>query len=120
MGATNFSDIIMIKGNQRDAYNSLVEEAHYEYGHDSYNGTISTTSGFRDITSEAPRYGTKAFEKFEDKVLENRMYGISKWDDCACIEISKNTALYKKMKQRRGLQGRKGYRAFYFFGFAAT
>jgi hypothetical protein len=120
MGATNFGDTIMIKGNMRDAYNELRDEALWECGHDAYNGTISTTSGYRDITSDAPRYGTKAFDKFEDKVIDNDLFGIGKWDNCVGVEISKNTALYKKMKERRGLKGRKGYRAFYFFGWCAT
>jgi hypothetical protein len=120
MGAHNFSDTIMIKGNQSDAYNSLHEDALHEYGHDSYNGTISTTNRYRDLTSEAPRYGTKAFEKFEDKVLENNQYGIEKWGNCACIEISKNTALFKKMKARSRFKGKKGVRYFYFFGWAAS
>lgn len=119
MGATNFGNTIMIKGSQRDAYKELCEDALHEEGHDSYNGTISTTSGFRDLTSIAPRYGTQAFTKFEDKVINNDMYGIEKWGNSACIEISKNTALYKEMKMNRGFKGRKGIRAFYFFGWGA-
>jgi hypothetical protein len=39
-----------------DAYNSACEEAEVEYGHqEGYNGTISTTSGVRDITEEYKR-----------------------------------------------------------------
>jgi hypothetical protein len=40
----------------QDAYNSACEEAEVEYGHqEGYNGTISTTSGVRDITEEYKR-----------------------------------------------------------------
>ena len=121
MGAHNFSNTFMGKATPREAYNELVEEAYYEDGHDAYNGTISTTEGCVDLTRKAPRYGTKAFNKFEDEVLENGdKYGVEKWGNCGVVEISKNTALYKKMKERRGLKGRKGIRAYYFFGWAAS
>lgn len=43
MGATTFT--IKAKGNNvRQVFNDLVEDAIMRYGHDSYNGTISTTS----------------------------------------------------------------------------
>ena len=42
MGACNF--IEFGKGmTVREAFNALVAEAEWEYGHDPYNGTISTT-----------------------------------------------------------------------------
>ena len=119
MGAHNFSNTKMIKGTASDAYNELREEALYEDGHDAYNGTISTTHGFVTPRGDVPRYGTKAFDKWEDKVLDDsESYGIEKWGDCMCIEIK--GAMLKKWKERRGLKGRKGYRAFYFFGWAAS
>lgn len=40
-----------------EAYRSAVDEVREEYGNDSYNGTISTTNGFRDLTSEFKRSG---------------------------------------------------------------
>jgi len=51
MGACSFVN----KGrgkSMRDVYTDLVDEATSEYGHDSYNGTISTTCGYQDITNE--------------------------------------------------------------------
>lgn len=48
MGACEFSDISFGKDAQ-DAYGKAVSEALYEYGHNSYNGTISTTSGFVEV-----------------------------------------------------------------------
>jgi hypothetical protein len=121
MGAHNFSHTYMGKATPREAHSDLVEEALYESGHDPYNGTISTTEGCTDLTNKAPRYGTKAFDKFEDKVLNNGSeYGVEKWQNCGVVEISKNTKLFKDMKARRGLQGRKGIRAYYFFGWAAS
>ena len=98
--------------NASEAYDDLVSEALYESGHDSYNGTISTTSGFI-MRDDNPRYGTKAFDKWENKMLDVA----KKWEDCVCIEIT--GAVLKRMKENRGYKGKKGIRAYYFFGWAA-
>ena len=117
MGATNFSHIQVGRGGARELYREAVEEALYEDGHDPYNGTISTTRGFKNLTSTAPRFGTKAFNKWEDDVIENDKFGIEKWGPAACIEIK--GASLKKLKERYGYKGKRGIKAFYFFGWAA-
>ena len=44
MGATTFGNLAVGRfKNASEAYDDLVSEALYESGHDSYNGTISTT-----------------------------------------------------------------------------
>jgi len=48
MGATTFRTIATGR-TAEDAYNRACEQAEFEYGHDPYNGTISTTSGFVSI-----------------------------------------------------------------------
>lgn len=54
----------------REAYSNLCEDALNEYGHqDGYNGTISTTDGFRDVTSEFKRSG-KSLSEFIDSRLD--------------------------------------------------
>ena len=117
MGATNFSDFVVIKGDASDAYRDACEEANAYNGHqDGYSGDIQTTSGFRMLTDH-PRFGTKAFNKWEDDIIMNDKYGIEKWGSAGCVEV-KGAAL-KRIKERRGLKGKKGYRAFYFFGWAA-
>ena len=51
MGAFDRTDFALGRyKSAREAYNKLVEEAEYEYGHDGYNGTISTSDGFKMIT----------------------------------------------------------------------
>ena len=51
MGAIDQNELAVGRyKNASEAYNSLVETAEYEYGHDGYNGTISTSDGFFDIT----------------------------------------------------------------------
>lgn len=110
MGAIQFGNIGIAKS-AADAYDELVEEAEYENGHDPYNGTISTTYGCRKLTGN-PRYGTKAFEKWEDKLYDNLDKG-----DCVYVEIT--GAVATRIKQRNGLKGRKGLKVFYFFGWAS-
>jgi hypothetical protein len=54
MGASSFT--MYAKGkNLSDAYERAVENATREYGDDPYNGTISTTNGFTDLTQDFKR-----------------------------------------------------------------
>jgi len=82
MGACNFEDIGRGKS-MKETYSRLCEEARDEYGHDSYNGTISTTNGFRDVTDEYKRSG-KSLERFMDDNLDRSQ----KWGPCLgiCLE----------------------------------
>ena len=50
MGATDFTTTATGR-NAQEAYRAACEEATYEHGHDPYNGTISTTSGVRELPS---------------------------------------------------------------------
>jgi len=95
-----------------EAYNELVEEAEYEYGHDGYNGTISTSDGFF-IRKEHPRYGTKKFWKFVDDTMDGTKF--SRWN---CIEFK--GATLKKAKEESGYKGKKNIKAFFFWGLAAS
>lgn len=81
MGATTYT--IKAKGaNVKEVFNSLVDDAVYEYGHDSYNGSISTTSLSKEI--KLPQEILKGknkykkiyeyFDKNEDKLFP------SKWE----------------------------------------
>jgi len=68
MGACDFQN--KSRGtSMSEAYRSAVSEAREEYGNDSYNGTISTTSGFRDLTSEFKRSGL-SLNKFIDENID--------------------------------------------------
>ena len=118
MGACTFSQSVIVQGNMRDAYQKACEESREYSGHqDGYSGDIQTTRGFKDLSSKAPRYGTKAFSAFEDKVLDDELYGVRKWEYAGGVEI-KGSAL-KYMKERFGYKGKRGVRAFYFFGWGA-
>jgi hypothetical protein len=55
--------------NASEAYTLAVEAAESEFGRDAYNGTISTTTNFRDITAEF-RKSKKERRQFIDDILE--------------------------------------------------
>lgn len=55
-----------------EAFKAAVEQAHYDHGHDPYNGTISTVSTYRMVPE-----GT---EDPEGWCIENAQ----KWEWCGC------------------------------------
>ncbi len=112
MGATNFGMYTVGKyKSAREAYNELCEEATYEYGHDPYSGTIATTNGFF-VVENHPRVNTAKFDGWEGNYLDE----LEK-RECACVPIT--GAALKKMKDNSRYKGKKGVKAFYFFGWAA-
>jgi hypothetical protein len=68
-----------------EAYNRACEEAELEYGHqDGYNGTISTTHGFRD---ETEMYGKSKFNDVS-AYIRDRFENMGK-RDCSAICVVK-------------------------------
>ena len=113
MGAFDCSDYAIGKyKSAKEAYKELVEKAENQYGWNGYNGTISTSDGFKMVTNH-PRFGTKAWDKFEDDTISG-----TKWKKWNCIEIKGATA--KKWKKQEGFKGRRGIKVFYFWGLAAS
>jgi hypothetical protein len=82
MGACSFTTSSYGKSIS-EAYSNAVADAVHEYGTDAYNGTISTTNGVRDMTSEFKRSG-KLLNQFINDNIEN----FSKWGACGgiCVE----------------------------------
>jgi len=78
MGAHNFHTQ-GYGGTASEAYRDAVDDALYEYGHDPYNGTISTTSGFTLI----PLKEGESIDEWAGRVIEDE--GIRKWEECACV-----------------------------------
>ena len=78
MGAHDFHDqnVGVTAG---EAYKAAVDDAHYEYGHDAYNGTISTTSGFVLI----PLNEDETLDNWAGRVIEDDR--VQKWENCACV-----------------------------------
>jgi len=78
MGACSFQNSGKGKSAQQ-VFTRLQDEAHSEYGHDCYNGTISTVPGFRDITNE-----WKNSKKDLDSFIHTKLEDANKYD-CFCI-----------------------------------
>lgn len=85
MGACTFRNSATAK-NMHDAYRDLVDDATSEYGNDVYNGTISTTDGYRDVTSNFKSSG-KDLSTYIDEMLDK-----SSKRDCfgICVEQPKS------------------------------
>lgn len=81
MGARDFRDSSKI-ADVAKAYDECVRQALFEYGHDGYNGTISTTSGYK-VFSATPVTPQEA-----EAIIERELENLNKWDACGAIAIS--------------------------------
>jgi len=78
MGAHNFH--ASVYGETADeAYKDAVDEALFEYGHQRYNGTISTTHGFVLI----PLNEGETVDDWAHRVIDDKR--VQKWENCACV-----------------------------------
>jgi hypothetical protein len=95
MGACSFQNVGRGK-TMSEAYSDLCEDAREEYGHqDGYNGTISTTSGFRDVTSDFKRSG-KSLQNFIDDNIDRA----EKWGSFLAIFIEEPKGNTNKVKSQ--------------------
>lgn len=80
MGATDFT--LRKNGSSlNDAYVNAVRDARDEYGNDSYNGTISTTSGVVDKTAEFKRSKLTPNDFIEQNIERCNKWGAA-WGFC--------------------------------------
>ena len=109
MGGTTFSTLYIGTKKPREAFEELCDQARSEYGTDPYNGTISTTDlvCIRELPARVSP--EKYLKKYMDEV-EKRY--------CWCVEL-KRSYLQKVKKQVPTLKGKKGIRAYIFFGVAS-
>lgn len=68
-----------------EAYRNAVADALYEEGHNSYNGTISTTSGF---VMEPLLEGESIYEWVHRVTMDDKI--TQKWENCACVADPSN------------------------------
>lgn len=93
MGAINF-EVDQRGTSMSDAYSTACEEAIAENGiQDGYNGTISTTSGFKDVTNEF-----KNSKLDLDDFIEKNEHRAEKWGDCLAIQLEKVIKNTNKIK----------------------
>ena len=79
MGAHNFHDQ-QYGATAEEAYKDAVESAFYDYGHDPYNGTISTTHGFVMI----PLNEGESVDEWAERMMDHP--DVSKWAECGCVK----------------------------------
>lgn len=113
MGAeTFFTTVVGRFKNANDAFKQAKIDAKDYNGHQGgYSGDIQTVYGF-SLREDAPRYGTKAFDKWLDKRLDRMDKR-----ECECVEITGK--LFSALKVRRGYKGCKGIKAYRFYGWGA-
>lgn len=85
MGSSSFSDVWRGTGTVEEAYQELVSQALVEYGHDGYNGTISTTRGVRLVPGKPTNLADA------ETLAETRIDKLSKWDVCEAIPLVAET-----------------------------
>lgn len=111
MGACNFT-VKSFGRTIQDAFKNAVDNALYEHGHDCYNGTISTTD-FKCELKDVPRYGTKAYNKYIDDLL-NDWTRLKKWETVGF----KLTGKYAQAWRKNNGYSRKKGDVYVFFGWA--
>ena len=79
MGAHNF-EATAFGATPQEAYEEAVQDSLFEYGHNPYNGTISTTNGFVMI----PKEDGETDGQWHNRVIDDDR--VQKWEDCACRE----------------------------------
>jgi hypothetical protein len=113
MGSHTFQQTIGGKKmTAEEGYRELVDNALHEYGHDPYNGTISTTNGFVLVEQ-----GRKQLETAMRDELNRQAYDVRKWGPAGCIEL--RGSQLTRWRRQHGL-ARTRARAFLFFGWAAS
>lgn len=90
MGSATFYDTSQLR-DPSEAYTKLVQDALFERGHEAYNCTISTTSGFR-VVQKNPVTQARA-----DRIAASRIEDLSKWEACEAVAVGKA----KKVRTRK-------------------
>lgn len=85
MGAHTFDNTHYGDMTAAQAYRALVDEALYAEGHGPYNGTISTTGGFR-VAQSTPVTLAEAV-----RIGEKRIDNLRKWEACEAIPLVAET-----------------------------
>ena len=109
MGACEFSNFYIGKATPHCAFEKLSDQARSEYGTDPYNGTISTTDLVKVVelpSGMSPQKYLKAYAEEVDK------------RECWCVEL-KRSYLKTAKKRHPEVKGKKGIRAYIFFGLAS-
>lgn len=82
----------------KEAYKNAVEQAEYDYGHEAYNGTISTTDGFKmmppmEIVHQTTGGSCRRMETAGEHMLRVLNH-TEKWGKAACWPDPHDPALW--------------------------
>ena len=115
MGACDFENVVIGKYKDAgEAFRHVVKEARYYNGHGGYTGTIAEKDSF--IMIELPP--RKDPYKYVNELMGSDHKVNDKWGPAGCIEI-KGKRL-KELRERNNLKGKRGIKAFLFFGWASS
>lgn len=89
MGASNFEDRVYGVDNLTEAYEQAVADALTEYGHEPYNGTISTTSGV--VPSPLNTGKPIREDRIDWEAVSKRLDRLHKWENCEALRIAEVT-----------------------------
>ena len=116
MGACNFENLTIDRyKDANEAFVKLVKDAQYYHGHGGYTGTIAEKGSFVMITPP-PR---KNPYKFAYELIDNGDHRVNdKWGPAGCIELKGKWL--KELREKNNLKGKRGIKAFLFFGWASS
>ena len=96
MGATTFMETAKKKDfkTAKDAFEHLVEDAAYMYGHDAYSGTIATKTEF--VKSKHPHNCKTIKETLDlaEELLDTKYQNLSKWDSAVMLECEEGWVFF--------------------------
>lgn len=88
MGASQFTNVG--RGTSaREAFNSLVEDARYDYGHAGYTGTIAEKSTYKMASSQIFADKASAYEFVNECMEDDNHFSSDKWGPAAYVSFKK-------------------------------
>lgn len=78
--------------NAREAFNEAVADAVHWYGHDAYNGTISTCTGSGQDFIEIALNEGESIEDWQRRMWDDER--VEKWGPCGCVQDRSDPELW--------------------------
>lgn len=96
MGATTFIDSAKKKDfkSAKEAFDSLIKDAEYEYGHNPYSGTIATKETFEKHLLKKEFKTIKELIAVAEDLLDTEFQNLSKWDPAIMIECDEGWVFF--------------------------
>lgn len=108
MGACTFRTFWTSTESLEQAYADAVAHARQEHGYDSFNGSISTTSGVQPH----PTVITPVSREAAVGATDSRMDHLNKWENCEAIPIAEPAAVQERVITVTVTVDGKGYQKY--------